>query len=457
MKYKKAFAIALIFFLLGMTRIFSSGAGTTSLNFLKISQGARQCGMGEAFTGIADDVNAIFWNPAGLGQLSQQEFCLMDTIWMDDVNLQYLAYALPINGFGTLAAYGTFVNAGTIPIILDNGGVPDPTGGNASASDLNITAAYGTKLSNLIGFNSPFSDLYAGLCVNISNEQVYNDSGEGFSANLGALYYPRYNNYSLGLMVEDAGVSSNRPGLPLAIKFGFGYRFSFESMLTPFSEEGYFNFPENDAAAAMDVIYYPEEAITRVNFGGEKYWQLNKYHSLALRLGYKFGTDLGIWSGFTFGAGYRLNLNKDLGFNLDYAYGPFGDLGDSHRISITGSFGAAAESHDRVDNAEAVMYYKEGYALLYANRYTEAMVKFSECLKRNRNFAQAYMGIGACLIRIGKKDTAHKAYLAALERDPRNTKLRDFINSYDWGVQPQAPETQQQQQQPQSVQAPQDE
>jgi tetratricopeptide (TPR) repeat protein len=454
MKQKKAVVMTLIFFLSGITCIFSAGAGITSLNFLKISQGARQVGMGEAFTGIADDVNAIFWNPSGLGQLKRQQFCLMDSIWMIDVNLQYLAYALPIQGFGTIGVYGTFVNAGEIPIILDNGGNPVTTGEKAKASDLNITAAYGKKLSDIVGNNSLFSDMYAGLSVNISNEMVYNDNGGGFSANIGALYYPRYENYSLGLMVENAGVSNNRPSLPLAVKFGLGYRFSFDSMLTPFSGESYFNFPENDAAAAMDVIYYPQEAIARVNFGGEKYWQLNKYHSVALRLGYKFGVDLGIWSGFTIGAGYRLNLNKDLGFDVDYAYNPYGDLGDSHRISITGKFGGPAESHIFVDNAAALRYYKEGYALLYANRYAEAILKFSECLKRNRNYAQAYMGMGACLIRINKKEAARKAYLIALEKDPGNTKLKEFINSYRWGVQPRAPEKDQRQA-PQSIRAPQ--
>ena len=34
--------------------------------------GARPLGMGESFVAIADDANAISWNPAGLVQLRQQ-------------------------------------------------------------------------------------------------------------------------------------------------------------------------------------------------------------------------------------------------------------------------------------------------------------------------------------------------------------------------------------------------
>lgn len=37
---------------------------------------ARSAGMGNAFTGLANDASALYWNPAGLGQLRLQEFSL---------------------------------------------------------------------------------------------------------------------------------------------------------------------------------------------------------------------------------------------------------------------------------------------------------------------------------------------------------------------------------------------
>src|SRR4029077_8125627 len=40
--------------------------GTSGAQFLKIGPGARPVGMGEAFTGVPDDIHAIYWNPAGL-------------------------------------------------------------------------------------------------------------------------------------------------------------------------------------------------------------------------------------------------------------------------------------------------------------------------------------------------------------------------------------------------------
>ena len=36
--------------------------------------GARPLGMGGAFVAIADDINAVYWNPAGLTQLTSAQF-----------------------------------------------------------------------------------------------------------------------------------------------------------------------------------------------------------------------------------------------------------------------------------------------------------------------------------------------------------------------------------------------
>ena len=39
-------------------------AGTTAAAFLKIDSGTRPMAMGGAFTGLANDINTLFWNPA---------------------------------------------------------------------------------------------------------------------------------------------------------------------------------------------------------------------------------------------------------------------------------------------------------------------------------------------------------------------------------------------------------
>jgi tetratricopeptide (TPR) repeat protein len=436
---KKARFLFFCFVILSFSlNIYAAGAGTTSNNFIKLSQGARPAGMGEAFVGIADDVTATYWNAAGLAQLSRNQACLMHSSWMMDVNFEFLAYALPINGFGTLGIDATYLNAGDITKTEEDAfGNYLETNQTASASDFQVTLAYAKKFSDFLGQDNPFSDLSMGIGLNILSEKIYNDSGGAFSTNIGALYYPRYETYSVGFTAENIGMTTNRPQLPSIIKLGFGYRFAMENAMLPYTEEGKFTFIENNAAGAMDIVYDTVAQTARLHVGAEKYWELNKYHNIAVRLGYKFGEDLGMLAGLTAGLGYRLTASKDMTFELDYVLVPYAELGTSHRISITGKFNGVPEKHYFEDKKIALEYYKKGYELLYAKNFPEALSAFAESLKRNRNYAPSYMGIGACYLNTGRREIAMKAYAKAIEIDPSNTKLKNFIDQYK--SQPQFP------------------
>jgi len=291
-----------------------------------------------------------------------------------------------------------------------------------------VTLAYAKKLSDIVGEESAFSDLHIGVNAGFTSEDIASiDQGSGFGINVAAFYYPKYEDYSIGLMVKNAGFTNNRPNLPLAIRLGMGYRLSLENMSRLFSDEALFTFPENDTSADIDVVYYPEEQIARVNAGAEKYWALNKYHSVALRAGYKFGHDLGAIAGLTLGAGYRMTAGKDTSFEIDYSLNPYGDLDITHRVALTAKFMGSAESHYKKDTKAAAGYYKEGYELLYDNKYSAAVEKFGLSIKRDRSYINSYLGMGACFLRMGKKDTALKVYKKGLEIDPSNKKLKDYI------------------------------
>jgi hypothetical protein len=72
--------------------------------------GARPMGMSGAFTAIADDANAVMWNPAGIAQLSQQELTTMWTnLYNSGVIEGYLGYVLPITNKVALGAAWTSI------------------------------------------------------------------------------------------------------------------------------------------------------------------------------------------------------------------------------------------------------------------------------------------------------------------------------------------------------------
>ena len=67
---------SLLYAILIMTFMWSAKAlPQESIFFLgdQLGVGARAMGMGGAFVGVADDYSAIYWNPAGLGQIRRME------------------------------------------------------------------------------------------------------------------------------------------------------------------------------------------------------------------------------------------------------------------------------------------------------------------------------------------------------------------------------------------------
>ena len=80
---------------------FAAGeAGATKYagSFMETGGGARALGMGGAFTAVADDPSAAFWNPAGLASLENRELLLMHSERFGDlIDRDYVAYTQPVN------------------------------------------------------------------------------------------------------------------------------------------------------------------------------------------------------------------------------------------------------------------------------------------------------------------------------------------------------------------------
>ena len=66
---KKIKKLSLVFACLIFVGVTNAFAGTDAAAFLKKSVGVKAIGMGGAYTSLADDTSAIYWNPAGLAQI----------------------------------------------------------------------------------------------------------------------------------------------------------------------------------------------------------------------------------------------------------------------------------------------------------------------------------------------------------------------------------------------------
>jgi hypothetical protein len=152
--------------------------------FFRYGVGARAMAMGGAYTSLADDATAVFWNPAGLSQIESPSFQFMQTELYLDSRLLYGALAFPYYGFpdkGSKLAFGLGMlglkTEGFIPYSSDDrflGGSFDDSQFAVSAS-----AAY-DRVSHL-------GRMAAGVNLIAFNHELYGYGDWGAGADFGVL------------------------------------------------------------------------------------------------------------------------------------------------------------------------------------------------------------------------------------------------------------------------------
>jgi long-subunit fatty acid transport protein len=289
-----------------------SYAETTGAAFLKIGVGARPIGMGSTFVGIADDANAVFWNPGGLGQLTQQEINAMHTEWIANINYDYIGYIYPF-GNNVLGVSVVYLSTGNI----EETDVTGATIGNFNAYDACAVLSYARNIASLVNL---------GINVKFIQQKIQDDTAKGIAIDIGQLYQSPLKIVSVGLAVQNIGPKmkfvQESFSLPLTVTAGVGVKVI--SILT----------------LGMDVRHQVIDKRTTLSFGTE-YMPLPV---LAFRAGYtaklnKIGTDTGEVAGIDTNLAALNGLGVGIGFNLgitaiDYAFMPYGDLGNTHRFSL---------------------------------------------------------------------------------------------------------------------------
>lgn len=285
-------------------------AGTTAASFLKIGIGARQMGMGGAFCAVADDVNTINWNPAGLASVWQHEITLMHNEWFPGIETNFLAYCLPLGRYGSV---GISMNAlGAKPIdktIEDSQGLYAGKDGTFNVSDNAFGISYGIQVISI-----------ASLGLNIKMLQQTNDdaSAGGMAIDAGGLFKVSGDKFKAGFNVQNIGSAiaydDNEFELPMNIKAGLA-----SAVIPPLTLALDFNQPVDNYA--------------NINFGCE--YKIKWI--FAARFGYRH--QLGAASTesiFGLHAGCGVRWRK---LRIDYAFVPYGELKSAHQISFLIAFG----------------------------------------------------------------------------------------------------------------------
>ncbi|MFH1540788.1 MAG: hypothetical protein ABID79_02915 [Elusimicrobiota bacterium] len=90
------YALVFLLFLLPAQSLLHSAFDDTGLN-------ARPQGLGGAFTGISDDLNSVYYNPAGIGKINKHQvmFSYRDFYSLNLLTQNYVAFSVPGNVLNT--------------------------------------------------------------------------------------------------------------------------------------------------------------------------------------------------------------------------------------------------------------------------------------------------------------------------------------------------------------------
>ncbi len=294
-------------------------AGTTGAQVLEIEAGVRPVGMGGAFCAVADDVNTLWYNPAGISQIKYFQVSPVQNQWLQDITYNYIGLVYPLKNvrsaniehFGAVGFSFTDFDIGDIEG-RDAAGTVES---NFKVKDKVIGITYGKKI---------FPNLSLGITGKHLSQKIKTDKEKGYFFDIGILFNTPIYGLTLGAMAQNIGEKikfvSEQYDAPFNVKLGAAYKFI-----------------SNNLIIAMDMDK-PANDYYKTHVGAE--WFV--LDAIALRIGYSSSSDLD--SGISAGMGLIL---KELEFSFmpfreltfDYAFTPYGDLGDVHRIGVTLTLG----------------------------------------------------------------------------------------------------------------------
>ncbi|RLC48136.1 MAG: hypothetical protein DRH57_02745 [Candidatus Cloacimonadota bacterium] len=305
---KKAFFVYCCVFLWLISSLLASNdnAGTTSFNFMKVSYGARATALAGAYTGLANDALAPFWNPAGLPQVENKELNITYLNYFEGFNGGSASYVMPLTDKIGVAAFSKFITSGEMIKTIDDGGYKED--GTFGAYDILLGVSFGQYRSEVLNW---------GINIKFITESIEEYSSQAIAADIGIMHQTTNKNLKLGITLKNLGKQlspfiDKEEDLPITASAGFGWRKSVHTVTAELVKPFDYNF------------------IFKVGY------ERQIYPFFALRAGYKSNA-----SDWKVGSNWDIVAGMSIGFGIywknyqfDYATASFGELGLIHQISI---------------------------------------------------------------------------------------------------------------------------
>jgi hypothetical protein len=205
----------------------------SSALFLRIEPDSRASGMGNAGVATADNANAMFWNPSGLGFQEGTQAGITHANWLPEFNAnlfyEYLVGTYHVDGVGTFGGNVQYLNLGETEIRDDQGNQL----GVSNSYQLAVSTSYGTKVSERLAVGTSLRFIYSKLASG-TREGTGEGNASTFATDISTLYRSApfaiggsEATFSAGLNIANLGGtlnfnsnSPNRDPIPANLRFG---------------------------------------------------------------------------------------------------------------------------------------------------------------------------------------------------------------------------------------------
>ena len=145
----------------------TNGIGKYGASFLQISSSARQVAMGEAFTGLADDINFLQYNIGALGFVEKAALGINYHNWIKDTQQGSFGFATSTD-YGKFGFNFVYFNEGEITELNENF---TPSGSVIGSNDIAMTLGVGYP-KNIFGFNISFGGAFKIVRQNLADQSA---------------------------------------------------------------------------------------------------------------------------------------------------------------------------------------------------------------------------------------------------------------------------------------------
>ena len=283
--------------------------------------------MGESFVAIANDASALFWNPGGLVQFSDNQAIAAHTEYVVDIKHDFFGFVYHVSDQDAVGASFSSLHMKDMEITTE--AQPTGTGRFFAFGDVAVGLTYSKKMTDQFSF---------GATVRYVEETLDVLKMRSVMVDLGTFYWTGLGSTRFAVVISNFGADVAPKGT--ATEYSGATVNSFQSFSLPtVFKLGIAMDPVSDDDQRLTTslqLNHPNDNSEHFRVGVEYAWRSTFF----LRAGVKrtigqplLGSDATSEESFSLGAGVQVPIGVSI-VNADYAYSDFDRLGSIHRISL---------------------------------------------------------------------------------------------------------------------------